>query len=74
VPTTYASNSIWRGFRRSTAPRPTWVQRWHISSRPILHPRPKRPWPTSGSPQGGGEERDVQVGCIYVKPALAQPI
>jgi hypothetical protein len=23
---------------------------------------------------GGGEERGVQVGCIYVEPALAQPI
>jgi hypothetical protein len=23
---------------------------------------------------GGGEERGVQVGCIYVEPAPAQPI
>jgi hypothetical protein len=69
VPTAYASNSIWRGFRRSTTPRPTWVQRWHISSRPILHPRPKRPWPTSGSPQPWWRRRARRPSRLHLRQA-----
>jgi hypothetical protein len=56
-------------------PRPTWAQCWHVFSRPILTrvrsshgARPDRHY------FGGGEERDIQVGCIYVEPALVQPI
>jgi hypothetical protein len=49
VPATYVSSLKRLGSRRSTAPRPTWVWRWHVSSRPTLRPRPKLPWPTSGS-------------------------
>jgi hypothetical protein len=50
VPATYVSSSNRQGSRRSTTRRPTWVWCWHVSSRPILRPRPKLPWPTSGSP------------------------
>jgi hypothetical protein len=51
APTTYASSSKRRGFRRSIALRPTWVRRWHISNRTTLCPRLTRLWLTSGSPQ-----------------------
>jgi hypothetical protein len=47
----YVSSSKRQGHRHSTAPRLTWARRWHVSSRLILHPRSKQPWPTSESPQ-----------------------
>jgi hypothetical protein len=51
VHVTYTSSSKRWVSRRSTAPRPTWVRRWHVFSN--LTPRlgPKQPWPTSESPQ-----------------------
>jgi hypothetical protein len=50
VPVTCVSSSKRRVCRHSTAPRPTWAQRWHVFSRLILRPRLKQPWRTSGSP------------------------
>jgi hypothetical protein len=51
APAAYALSSKRQGCRSSTALRPTWVRRWHISNRPTLHPSLTRLWLTSRSPQ-----------------------
>jgi hypothetical protein len=40
-----------RGYRHSTAPRPTWVLPWRAFSKPTPHPRLKQPWLTFGLPR-----------------------
>jgi hypothetical protein len=72
APATYASSLKRRGCRRSTALRPTWVRRWHVSSKPTLRLRPTRLWLTYGLLQLWWKKRaSVQVRGIYVEPAFA---
>jgi hypothetical protein len=71
---TFVSSSKKRGYRRSTAPRPTWVLPWCASSKPNVHLRRKQPWPTFGSPRPWWRKRARQPSPSHLRQAAIRAV